>query len=154
MLGFLSVNENVALSSRPPRILCGLCGLCGQRLLILTQPRNGHPASACLILLTTVCARLSTTATSPSSKLNGSFANTISNPTVSRSYRTGAATIDRTPSLRQLSTSTRGSFSVSSQRTVFPARKHSPDNPQFTSNRVPTAGPLPPTLARHITPPL
>ena len=42
-------------------------------------------ASACRMLRITVCARLSTTATSPSSKLKGSGANTMSSPTVSRS---------------------------------------------------------------------
>jgi hypothetical protein len=50
------------------------------------KPEAGsYPASACRMLRIAVCARLSTTATSPSSKLNGSGANTISSPTVSRS---------------------------------------------------------------------
>src|ERR1700730_15053789 len=74
--------------------------------------------------------------------------------TLPRQLPPRAPTIDPPPSRRQLSRSTRGSFSVSSQRKVFPARKHSPDNPEFTSSRVPSAGALSPTLARHITPPL
>jgi len=122
--------------------------------ILTRRPYRSYPASACRMLRITVCAKLSATATSPSSKLKGSGANTISNPTVSRSKRTGAARIERTPSRRQLSRSTRGSTSASSHLKALPSRKHSPESPEFTSSRVPSAGALSPTLARHITPSL
>ena len=46
--------------------------------------------------------------------------------------------------------STRGSISVSSQRSALPPRMHSPENPDCASTRVPSGGRAFPTLARHI----
>ena len=45
----------------------------------------------------------------------------------------GQATTDRIPSARQFSRSTRESISASSQMSVLPVRRHSPEKPAFAS---------------------
>ena len=54
--------------------------------------------------------------------------------------RTGTATSDRAPSLREVSTSTRVSDSVSSHRTISPLRKQAPENPELGSSMTPASG--------------
>src|SRR5438552_2939080 len=102
----------------------------------------------------TVCAKRSTTATSPSSNAKGKFERILISPTTCRSYLTGAARIERISSQLQLSVFTRGSVCASSQRRALPLRIHSPENPEVISSFEPSAGVFFPTLARHIIEPL
>ena len=109
-------------------------------------------ASARLNVSTTVCARRSTTATSPSSNAQGSVEKTSSKPTISRSYSTGAARMERISNWRQARASTRGSSSASSQRSGFPRRMHSPLKPLATSSSVPIGRTVVPATARQTMP--
>ncbi len=63
--------------------------------------------------------------------------------------RSGTASIDRMPSARQLSRSTRESVSVSSQRSEAPVFTHSPEKPEPICRRAPTGGASGPELARQ-----
>jgi len=96
-----------------------------------TQPTTYPRLKSCawLSMSSAVCASRSSTATSPSSKAKHFGEKTSTNPTTSRSYRMGATTIERMPSLRQIPASTLGSISVSSQRNAFPVRMHSRKSP-------------------------
>ena len=59
------------------------------------------------------------------------------------------ATMERVPRRRQTCTFTRGSFSVSSQRTIPPLRRQAPEKPDFGSRRAPGAGTTVPAAARQ-----
>src|SRR5438105_1986947 len=72
---------------------------------------------------------------------------------MSRSYITGAASMDLKPSNRQASASTRPSDSESSQRSGRPRRMHSPLKPELTLTRAPTGGADLPATARQVMPP-
>ena len=48
--------------------------------------------------------------------------------------------MERVPRRRQTCTFTRGSFSVSSQRTIPPLRRQAPEKPDFGSRRAPGLG--------------
>ncbi len=61
--------------------------------------------------------------------------------------------MDRRPNRLQTSGSTRESVLVSSQRRVSPVRKHSPEMPESTPRRVPSAGAVSPLLPRQMTTP-
>ena len=57
--------------------------------------------------------------------------------------------MERTPSRRQAATFTRRSLSASSQRTMRPDTRHSPENPEFGSRRIPGSGAMLPAEARQ-----
>src|SRR5579883_2136307 len=63
-------------------------------------------------------------------------------------HRIGKAIIERMPSMRQLSRSTRESVSASSQRCRKPVRAQYPEKPEVTSSVACTGG-ASPELARH-----
>src|SRR5262249_4938996 len=71
---------------------------------------------------------------------------------MSRSYMTGAARMDLSPSQRQASASTRLSDSVSSQRSGRASFMHSPLNPELISTCAPIGGAVVPATARHVMP--
>ena len=89
----------------------------------------------------------------PSVKLWGRVEKASIIPTVSPCSCRGTTTMDRRPNRRQTSGSTRESVLVSSQRRVFPVRKHSPEMPESTPRRVPSAGAISPLLPRQMTAP-
>ena len=70
-------------------------------------------------------------------------------PLTPRQPRIGKTAIERNPRVRQTSRSTSGSFSVSAQCWILPARKHSPEIPVFAFNCAPRTGARSPLRARH-----
>ena len=61
----------------------------------------------------------------------------------------GTASMERTPRRRHAGRFTRESVSASSQRTMRPDTRHSPENPEFGSSRIPASGAMLPAEARQ-----
>ncbi len=61
----------------------------------------------------------------------------------------GRTTTERTPKLREASTSARGSACASSQRCAWRVLMHSAVSPRSRLKRAPNSGAFPPVLARH-----
>src|SRR6266567_6150855 len=118
-------------------------------------------------LMTAVCADsakrssssgLSAPSTSSASRLRlrmslslnakGHSENASSSPITRRRPHSGTATMDRAPSLRQASTFTLGSVSVSSHITTCAVRKQAPEKAESRSMRAPTSGRTEPADAR------
>ena len=57
--------------------------------------------------------------------------------------------MERTPRRRQACRFTRGSVSASWQRTMRPETRHSPENPELGSRRIPASGAMLPAEARQ-----
>ena len=94
----------------------GRCGTAGDAL-------SGSAERACSAKTASFCR----SAMCDSVKAPGLAEKTSRIPSTPRQLRIGEAAIERNPRLRQTSRSTSGSFSVSAQCWIFPARKHSPE---------------------------
>ena len=120
-----------------------LCGLVSGRI------------TTCPASITTLLAALAITSASRrrpmasvSSKAPAFGEKTSSKPITLSEQTTGAAIMERIPRARQLSRSTSGWVSESSQRCTLAVRTHSPETPDPTCKRAPNGG-ASPEEARH-----